>query len=51
MSEAESPYGDGRASARIVEAFSRWFKGERPLLEDREQFQGSTLEHLEVVAA
>jgi UDP-N-acetylglucosamine 2-epimerase (non-hydrolysing) len=51
MSEAESPYGDGRASARIVEAFSRWFKGERPLLEDREQFQRSTLEHLEVVAA
>ena len=38
MSEAASPYGDGRASERIVKAISRWFRGEQPALEEFEQF-------------
>jgi UDP-N-acetylglucosamine 2-epimerase (non-hydrolysing) len=49
MSEAESPYGDGRASVRIVDALTRWFRGERPMLEAWEQFQGAA--RLEPVAA
>jgi len=38
MSEAESPYGDGRAAQRIVQAFNRWFEGALPLLAANEQF-------------
>jgi len=49
MSEAESPYGDGRASVRIADALTRWFRGERPILEAWEQFQGAA--RLEQVAA
>jgi UDP-N-acetylglucosamine 2-epimerase (non-hydrolysing) len=38
MSEATSPFGDGRASARIGKALSRWFAGVRPALDEFEQF-------------
>jgi len=38
MSEAESPYGDGRASARIGNALHRWLAGVTPVLEEDEQF-------------
>ncbi|MGZ4815727.1 MAG: non-hydrolyzing UDP-N-acetylglucosamine 2-epimerase [Terriglobales bacterium] len=38
MSEAESPYGDGRASQRISQALTRWFQGSLPILQDEEQF-------------
>jgi UDP-N-acetylglucosamine 2-epimerase (non-hydrolysing) len=38
MSEAESPYGDGRASARIATALHRWLAGATPVLEEEEQF-------------
>ena len=38
MSEAENPYGDGRAAARIADALGHWWRGERPLLEEEEQF-------------
>jgi UDP-N-acetylglucosamine 2-epimerase (non-hydrolysing) len=41
MSEAESPYGDGRAAARTVLALNRWFEGKLPLLESAEQFGGA----------
>jgi UDP-N-acetylglucosamine 2-epimerase (non-hydrolysing) len=49
MAEGQNPYGDGRASERIVEALSRWFGGERPPLQQWEEFQGSV--RLEQVAA
>lgn len=38
MSEAESPYGDGRASERISKALTRWFQGSLPALQEEEQF-------------
>jgi UDP-N-acetylglucosamine 2-epimerase (non-hydrolysing) len=38
MSEAESPYGDGRASFRISTALSRWLHGAHPVLAEEEQF-------------
>ena len=49
MAEGENPYGDGRAAQRIVEAMSRWFRGELPVLEEGEQFQAPA--RLERVAA
>lgn len=39
MSEGENPYGDGRASERIVEAISRWYQGKTPLLEPEQEFK------------
>jgi len=39
MSEGENPYGDGRASERIVEAVSRWHRGKTPLLEPEKEFK------------
>lgn len=39
MSEGENPYGDGRASERIVEAISRWYEGKTPLLEPEQEFK------------
>jgi UDP-N-acetylglucosamine 2-epimerase (non-hydrolysing) len=39
MSEGENPYGDGRASERIVEAISRWHQGKMPLLEPEQEFK------------
>lgn len=38
MSEAESPYGDGRASERIATALNRWLNGASPVLSEEEQF-------------
>lgn len=49
MSEAESPYGDGRASARIVQALTRWLHGAIPVLHEEEQFRYGT--RLETAAA
>jgi UDP-N-acetylglucosamine 2-epimerase (non-hydrolysing) len=39
MSEGGNPYGDGRASERIVEAITRWHQGMTPLLEPDKEFQ------------
>ena len=41
MSEGENPYGDGRASERIVETLTRWHLGITPLLDPDEQFKPS----------
>ena len=38
MSEGENPYGDGKASERIVEAIARWHQGKTPLLEPEKEF-------------
>jgi len=38
MSEADSPYGDGRASQRIGTALARWLRSESPVLTESEQF-------------
>ena len=39
MSEGDNPYGDGRASERIVEAVARWFQGKTPLLDASQEFK------------
>src|SRR5579872_2866623 len=39
MSEGDNPYGDGKASERIVEAVSRWFQGKTPLLDISQEFK------------
>jgi UDP-N-acetylglucosamine 2-epimerase (non-hydrolysing) len=39
MSEGDNPYGDGKASQRIVEAVARWFQGKTPLLEASQEFK------------
>jgi len=39
MSEGDNPYGDGRASERIVEAITRWHQGKSPLLDAEKQFK------------
>ena len=39
MSEGDNPYGDGRASQRIVEAITRWHQGKTPLLDPQEEFK------------
>ncbi|MBV8206187.1 MAG: UDP-N-acetylglucosamine 2-epimerase (non-hydrolyzing) [Acidobacteria bacterium] len=41
MSNAENPYGDGRASARIAESLARWWHGELPLLPPELEFAGT----------
>jgi UDP-N-acetylglucosamine 2-epimerase (non-hydrolysing) len=41
MTSGDCPYGDGRAATRIATALSRWFAGERPVLDESEQFQGA----------
>jgi len=43
MSTGTNPYGDGRAAARIVEALTRWFKGQRPLLHRAREFRPASL--------
>jgi UDP-N-acetylglucosamine 2-epimerase (non-hydrolysing) len=35
---ADNPYGDGKASLRIVEALERWSRGALPLLEPEREF-------------
>lgn len=39
MSGGENPYGDGKASERIVEAVARWFEGNMPLLDASQEFK------------
>lgn len=39
MSEGQNPYGDGRASERIVEAIARWRRRITPLLEPDKEFK------------
>jgi UDP-N-acetylglucosamine 2-epimerase (non-hydrolysing) len=39
MSAGQNPYGDGKASERIVEAVARWHQGVRPLLAPNKQFK------------
>ena len=39
MSEGQNPYGDGKASERIVEAVTRWYQGKSPLLEPDKEFK------------
>jgi UDP-N-acetylglucosamine 2-epimerase (non-hydrolysing) len=41
MAGGYNPYGDGRASDRIVKALSRWAKGEKPLLAGLEEFNSN----------
>jgi UDP-N-acetylglucosamine 2-epimerase (non-hydrolysing) len=42
MSHGVNPYGDGRASQRIVEAICRWARGVSPLLAPEEAFSAVT---------
>jgi UDP-N-acetylglucosamine 2-epimerase (non-hydrolysing) len=42
MTRGSNPYGDGCASERIADTLSRWTCGEFPLLEEWQQFQGTT---------
>ena len=39
MSKGDNPYGDGRASERIVEAIARWHQGKTPLLDPEKEFK------------
>jgi len=39
MSQGENPYGDGRASERIVEAIGRWYQKKTPLLAPDKEFK------------
>ncbi len=38
MTNGANPFGDGRASARIVDALERWARGKQPLLVSEAQF-------------
>jgi len=49
MSEGQSPYGDGRASARIVQSLSRWLNGATPILDASEQFESGIKEQVATV--
>ena len=51
MSEGQNPYGDGRASARIVQSLSRWLNGVRPVLDASEQFENAIREQIVTVAS
>jgi UDP-N-acetylglucosamine 2-epimerase (non-hydrolysing) len=46
MSEGDNPYGDGRASERIVEAITRWHQGKMPLLDPEKEFKLPPRMHL-----
>ena len=39
MTGGENPYGDGKASKRIVEAIGRWYQKKTPLLEPDKEFK------------
>jgi UDP-N-acetylglucosamine 2-epimerase (non-hydrolysing) len=39
MSNGDNPYGDGKASLRIVEAIGHWFQGKTPLLDATHEFK------------
>jgi UDP-N-acetylglucosamine 2-epimerase (non-hydrolysing) len=45
MTEGPNPYGDGRASERIVEALARWLRGRRPVLRRAREFRAARLAH------
>ena len=45
MSEGENPYGDGRASERIVETLTRWHLGKTPLLDPDKEFKLAPRRH------
>lgn len=42
MTTPENPYGDGQAANRIVQAITRWFQKDRPLLTLAEQFNSGS---------
>ena len=46
MSEGQNPYGDGRASGRIVQSLSRWLKGELPVLDSSHQFESGITDQI-----
>src|SRR5580692_82743 len=46
MSDGGNPYGDGKASERIVEAIARWHEGKSPLLEAAKEFKLPPRPHL-----
>jgi UDP-N-acetylglucosamine 2-epimerase (non-hydrolysing) len=50
MSEGQNPYGDGRASSRIVESLWGWLKGDTPVLELSHQFDSGIREQTAAVA-
>ena len=50
MSEGANPYGDGRASQRIVESLWRWRSGETPVLDLAQQFDGGVKEPIATIA-
>ena len=39
MTGGENPYGDGKASKRIVEAIGRWYQKKTPLLQPDKEFK------------
>ena len=50
MSEGRNPYGDGRASERIVESLWRWLNGTSPVLDPSQQFESAIREQSASVA-
>jgi len=50
MSEGQNPYGDGRASGRIVQSLSRWLKGELPVLDSSDQFESGIRDQIATVS-
>ena len=50
MSEGANPYGDGRASQRIVESLWRWKTSETPVLDLAQQFDGGVKEQIATIA-
>ncbi|MBV9181296.1 MAG: UDP-N-acetylglucosamine 2-epimerase (non-hydrolyzing), partial [Acidobacteria bacterium] len=45
MASGENPYGDGRASERIVEAVARWHEKKTPLLQADREFKLPPVSH------
>ena len=50
MSEGANPYGDGRASQRIVESLWCWMNGATPVLDLSQQFDSGVKEQIATVA-
>ncbi|HVH88009.1 MAG TPA: UDP-N-acetylglucosamine 2-epimerase (non-hydrolyzing), partial [Terriglobales bacterium] len=51
MSEGPNPYGDGRASIRIVDSLGRWMNGASPVLELSQQFDSGAREQVATVSS
>lgn len=51
MSEGPNPYGDGRASIRIVDSLWRWMNGAKPVLELSQQFDSGAREQVATVSS